>query len=112
LNGGIKIKAVANKAGKGNKLVTIFARHLDSFIMTPNLSLICQIRDFRLWTNPFNRDNLILRRDLQKLRHTRLATGTIFWLKYQYRSRMAAPGNAYSLYQPAVMLNKWPQLTY
>jgi hypothetical protein len=32
--------------GWGNKLVTIFARHLDSFIMTHNLSLICQIRDF------------------------------------------------------------------
>jgi hypothetical protein len=32
--------------GWGNKLVTIFARHLDIFIITINLSLICQIRDF------------------------------------------------------------------
>jgi hypothetical protein len=36
----------ANTDGWGNKLVTIFARHLDCFIMTLNLSLICQIRDF------------------------------------------------------------------
>jgi len=36
----------ANTDGWGNKLVTIFARHLDSFIMTQNFSLICQIRDF------------------------------------------------------------------
>jgi hypothetical protein len=36
----------ANMDGWGNKLVTIFARHLDSFIVTLNFSLICQIRDF------------------------------------------------------------------
>jgi hypothetical protein len=36
----------ANTDGWGNKLVTIFARHLDSFIMALNLSLIFQIRDF------------------------------------------------------------------
>jgi hypothetical protein len=35
-----------NTDGWGNKLVTIFARHLDSFIVTQNLSLVCQIRDF------------------------------------------------------------------
>ena len=38
-----KITTCANNAGIGNKLVTIFARHLDSFIVTFNLSLICQI---------------------------------------------------------------------
>ena len=32
-----------NTDGWGNKLVTIFARHLDSFIVTLNFSLICQI---------------------------------------------------------------------
>jgi hypothetical protein len=32
-----------NTNGWGNKLVTIFARHLDCFIMTPNFSLIYQI---------------------------------------------------------------------
>ena len=35
-----------NTDGWGNKLVTIFARHLDCFIVTLNFSLICQIRDF------------------------------------------------------------------
>ncbi|MEI6050756.1 MAG: hypothetical protein WCS03_17825, partial [Bacteroidota bacterium] len=30
----------------GNKLVTIFARHLDSFIVTLNFVIIYQIRDF------------------------------------------------------------------
>jgi hypothetical protein len=35
-----------NTDGWGNKLVTIFARHLDNFILTNNFSLICHIRDF------------------------------------------------------------------
>jgi hypothetical protein len=35
-----------NTDGWGNKLVTIFARHLDNFILKPNLSLIYLIRDF------------------------------------------------------------------
>jgi hypothetical protein len=35
-----------NTDGWGNKLVTIFARHLDNFFMTNSFSLICQIRDF------------------------------------------------------------------
>ena len=35
-----------NTDGWGNKLVTIFARHLDNLILTNNFSLICQIRDF------------------------------------------------------------------
>jgi hypothetical protein len=48
----------ANTDGWGNKLVTIFARHLDNFILTNNFSLIYQIRDFRLWTNPANETNL------------------------------------------------------
>ena len=38
-----KISTNANNAGIGNKLVTIFARHRDNFIMTINFSLICQI---------------------------------------------------------------------
>ncbi len=36
----------ANTDGWGNKLVTIFARHLDNFIVTIKLFLIYQIRDF------------------------------------------------------------------
>jgi len=35
-----------NTDGWGNKLVTIFARHLDNFILTNKFSLIGQIRDF------------------------------------------------------------------
>ncbi len=35
-----------NTDGWGNKLVTIFARHLDNLILTNNFSLIYQIRDF------------------------------------------------------------------
>jgi hypothetical protein len=41
-----KISTNANTDGWGNKLVTIFARHLDNFIVTNNFLLICQIRDF------------------------------------------------------------------
>jgi hypothetical protein len=37
---------IVNTDGWGNKLVTIFARHLDNFIMTQNFVIICQIRDF------------------------------------------------------------------
>jgi hypothetical protein len=38
-----KMSPAANTDGWGNKLVTIFARHHDSFIVTLNFSLICQI---------------------------------------------------------------------
>ena len=42
----VKMLRPPNTDGWGNKLVTIFARHLDNFILTLNFSLICQIRDF------------------------------------------------------------------
>jgi len=38
-----------------------------------------------------NRDNFIVRRDWQKLRHGGLPAGTIFWLKYQDTYRRTAP---------------------
>jgi hypothetical protein len=41
-----KIGTIANTDGWGNKLVTIFARHLDSSIMKPILSIIYKIHDF------------------------------------------------------------------
>ena len=41
-----------NTDGWGNKLVTIFARYLDSFIVTINFSNLYKTRDFRLWTDP------------------------------------------------------------
>jgi hypothetical protein len=41
----IKIKLIRKlTAGISKKLVTIFARYLDSFIMTPNLSSVYQFR--------------------------------------------------------------------
>jgi hypothetical protein len=43
-----------NTDGWGNKLVTIFASYLDSFIVTIKFSIIYQTRDFRLWTDPVN----------------------------------------------------------
>jgi hypothetical protein len=42
----LKLARNVNTDGWGNKLVTIFAPHLDNFILTNNFSLICQIRDF------------------------------------------------------------------
>jgi hypothetical protein len=39
-----KISTNANNTGIGNKLVTIFAPHLDSFIVKQNLSSVYQIR--------------------------------------------------------------------
>jgi hypothetical protein len=41
----LKLARNANTDGWGNKLVTIFARHLDNFIVKPNISLIYLIRD-------------------------------------------------------------------
>ena len=68
-------------AGISKKLVTIFARHLDSFIMTPNLLPFSTFVKPAL-DNFSNRDRFIVRRDLQKLRHGVLPAGTIYWLKY------------------------------
>jgi hypothetical protein len=39
-----KINTYANRDTVGNKLVTIFARRLDSFIMAQNLSSVYQFR--------------------------------------------------------------------
>jgi hypothetical protein len=61
-----------NTDGWGNKLVTIFARHLDSFILTNNFAIIFKIRDFGSG-QILPLENFIFRRDLQKLRHTLLA---------------------------------------
>lgn len=78
-----KIGTFANKAGMGNKFVTIFARHPDYFFMTHNLLLLSQILDSRRRTIKWTTETYSSRRDLQKLRHTRLATGTAFRLKNQ-----------------------------
>jgi hypothetical protein len=52
----------ANTDGWGNKLVTIFARHLDSFIVTIMFSILYQTRDFGSGQiQPL--DNFLVRRD-------------------------------------------------
>jgi hypothetical protein len=61
-----------NTDGWGNKLVTIFARHLDNFIVTIKFSIFYLTRDFGSGQIQ-SMDNFIFRRDLQKLRHTLLA---------------------------------------
>jgi hypothetical protein len=69
------ITTCANPDGWGNKLVTFFARHRDNFIVTLR---------FQSSENPFfpaldksvYRDNFIVRRDWQKMRHGGLPAGT------------------------------------
>jgi hypothetical protein len=72
-----KIATNHNTDGWGNKLVTIFVRHLDNFILRPNISLFYLIRDS----------------GSGQIR----ATGT--------RNRMASSGNVYSLNRRAVSSN-------
>ncbi len=67
-----KLRTCTNTDGWGNKLVTIFARHLDSFIVTIKFSILYQTRDFGSGQIQ-SMDNFLVRRDLQKLRHTLLA---------------------------------------
>ena len=70
----------------------VFARHLGSFILTLNFTVIYQIRDFgsrqilsprQLYLSSGLARPADRRSDGQKLRHTFLATGTAFRLKYQ-----------------------------
>ena len=74
----LKISTNANNAGIGNKLVTIFASYFGSFIVTQSF---CPFTSFvkPALDKSCNRDNLIFRRDLQKLRHGGLPAGTVFW---------------------------------
>jgi len=80
----------ANTDGWGNKLVTIFARHLDNFILTNNLSLIYQIRDFGSGQILQPRQ-FYLSPGLAKIAPWWLAAGTTFRLKYQDSKRRTAP---------------------
>jgi hypothetical protein len=80
--------------------------------VTNIFSIIYQTRDFGSGQIQ-SMDNFLVRRDLQKLRHTLLCTVTAFWLKYQDRDRMLASGNVYSLNRRAVSKNaaqkNWPR---
>jgi hypothetical protein len=88
----------------GNKLVTIFARHLDSFIMTINFSFICQIRDFRLWTNPFTVTTLSFAGIGKNCAMVACPPG-LFRPKVPGLVSADGATNAYYLHQPAVNNN-------
>jgi len=66
------LRTCTNTDGWGNKLVTIFARYLDSFIVTIKFSNLNQNRDSRLWTDT-TPGQLSGSPGWQKLRHTLLA---------------------------------------
>jgi hypothetical protein len=101
-----KIATCAKNAGIVNKLVTIFARHLDSFILTKNFSLIYQIRDFGSG-------------QILQPRQIRFSPGFAkiapWWLAHRDSFSAKVPGlvsvvgatNAYCPYQRAVRHKRW-----
>jgi hypothetical protein len=96
-----KISTNANNAGIGNKLVTIFARHRDSFIMTINFVHFWQF---------FSGSGQILQ-PRQFYRSPGLAKIAPWWLARRDNFSAKVPGlvtadgatNAYCPYQRAVM---------
>jgi hypothetical protein len=76
-----------NTDGWGNKLVTIFARHLDSFILTNNFAIIFKIRDFGS-RQILPLEQLYLSPGFAKIAPYPPCTVTAFWLKYRDRDRM------------------------
>jgi hypothetical protein len=101
----LNFNTCANTDGWGNKLVTIFARHLDNFILTINFSLICQIRDFgsRQILQP---RQLYLSPGFAKIAPCWLARRDSFSAKV--RGLVSADGatNVYSLNRRAVVANE------
>jgi len=100
-----KISTNANTDGWGNKLVTIFARHLDCFIMTLNLSLICQIRDFGSGQILLPRQ-FFLSPGLAKIAPWWLARRDSFLAKVPGLVSADGATNVYSLNHRAVRLSK------
>ena len=105
-----KSTTAPNTDGWGNKLVTIFARHRDCFIMTLNLSIICQIRDFgsgqilqprQLYRSP----------GFAKIAPWWLARRDYFLAKVPGLVSAASATNVYSLNRRAVMGNSADQVT-
>jgi hypothetical protein len=80
----------ANTDGWGNKLVTIFARHLDNFILTNDFSLNCQIRDFGSGQILQPRQSY-LSPGFAKIAPWWLARRDYFRLKYQDSYRRSVP---------------------
>jgi hypothetical protein len=94
-----------NTDGWGNKLVTIFARHLDSFIVTQNLSLFYQIRDFGS-AQILQPRQLYLSPGFAKIAPWRLARRDNFLAKAPgHVTGRAYATNVYSLNRRAVMVN-------
>ncbi len=93
-----------NTDGWGNKLVTIFACHLDNFILTINFSLIYQIRDS---------GSRQIRKPRQPYRSPGLAKIAPCWLARRDTFSAKVPGlvsadgatNVYSLNRRAVSFN-------
>jgi hypothetical protein len=96
-----KITTCANNAGIGNKLVTIFARHLDNFILTINFSIICQIRDF-CSGQILQPRQLYLSPGFAKIAPWWLARRDSFSAKVPGLVSAVGATNAYCLYQRAV----------
>ena len=92
-----------NTDGWGNKLVTIFARHLDSFILTNNFSIIYQTRDFGSW-QILPLENFIFRRDGKNCAIPSLHRDN-FLAKVSGSWSVASSGNVYSLNRRAVIAN-------
>jgi hypothetical protein len=98
-----KISTNANNAGIGNKLVTIFARHRDSFIVTFNLSLICQI--YSGSGQILQPSQLYLSPGLAKIAPWWLARRDYFLAKVPGLVSAGGATNAYCPYQRAVNTN-------
>jgi hypothetical protein len=98
----LKLARNANTDGWGNKLVTIFARHLDSFILTNNFSLIYQIRAFGSGQILQPRQ-LYLSPGLAKIAPWWLARRDYFMAKVPELVSADSATNVYSLNRRAVM---------
>jgi hypothetical protein len=96
-----------NTDGWGNKLVTIFARHLDNFILTNKFSLICQIRDFGSGQILQPRQ-LYLSPGLAKIAPWWLARRDYFLAKVPGLVSADGATNVYSLNRRAVRFNLGP----
>jgi len=98
-----------NTDGWGNKLVTIFARHLDNFIVTIKFSILYQTRDFGS-RQILHLDNFLVRRDGKNCAIPSSPPGQISGpagAGYQDADRMASSGNVYSLNRRAVIFKPW-----
>jgi hypothetical protein len=100
----LKLARNANTDGWGNKLVTIFARHLDNFFLTLYFSLIFQIHDFGSGQILLPRQ-LYLSPGFAKIASWWLARRDYFLAKVPGLVSADGATNVYSLNRRAVMRN-------